>query len=185
MVHDSERALIASIMAGDRDAFDRLAGQYWEDLWRYAYRLIQDSDSADDLVQDALFALWVKRGQIDVHRGVRGFLFGAVHNRFLEFHRHARIVHRVESSHLPGEVSGAAIPSNPSGTVLDTDLIPILSKFMDDLPDQRRDVLLLRWWHGLRYEEIADATGMGVSAIKMFVRRSAERVRTLMRPDQM
>jgi RNA polymerase sigma-70 factor (ECF subfamily) len=52
------RALVEQAQQGDRDAYERLARSAAGRLYRVAYRILRDTDQADDAVQQTLVAIW-------------------------------------------------------------------------------------------------------------------------------
>ena len=53
-----DRALVERAQQGDRDAYERLAGDAARRLYLIAYRIVRDSDRADDAAQLTLEAIW-------------------------------------------------------------------------------------------------------------------------------
>jgi RNA polymerase sigma-70 factor (ECF subfamily) len=180
-ITDEERALVTRIRQNDQSAFDILAEQYWESLWRFAYRHLRSSETAADVVQDVLFGVWQRRAQLDEGRPTRPYLFGAVRRRALEFLRHERTVARARAHYDPSVVSG--IGTGPSDSVDDVEqqeFVAALERLLVTVPADRREILVLRWWHGLSYGEIAEIVGLGESAVKMQVHRAVKQFRPLL-----
>ena len=67
------------IRKGDREAFDRLCRERYASLISYA-RIFLDVTSAEDVVQDVLFALWQKREGLREGADVQPWLISCVHN---------------------------------------------------------------------------------------------------------
>jgi RNA polymerase sigma-70 factor (ECF subfamily) len=178
------RMLIERVQAGDRAAFDGLSAQYWDALWRYAYRHVQASDVADDVVQDVLFDLWCRREKLDPNRPVRAYLFGAVRRHALELLRHERVVNRAATTYDPIVVAGIGTHIHDAADdVEQQDFIQALERLLTTISPRRREILLLRWWHGLPYDEIASVVGLGVSAVKMHVHRAVAQFRPLLEQE--
>jgi RNA polymerase sigma-70 factor (ECF subfamily) len=180
-ITDEERALLARIRQSDQSAFDALAGQHWEALWRFAYRHLRSSETAADVVQDVLFGVWQRRTQLDEGRPMRPYLFGAVRRRALELLRHERTVARAQAQHDPATVSGiGTAPSDSANDVEQQEFVAALERLLSTVPAERREILALRWWHGLPYNEIAEIVGLGESAVKMTVHRAVKQFRPLL-----
>jgi RNA polymerase sigma-70 factor (ECF subfamily) len=172
---------VTRVRHGEQSAFDTLSEQYWESLWRFAYRHVRSSETAADVVQDVLFDIWQHRTLLDDDRPIRPYLFGAVRRRALAFLRHERIVARVQAQYNPVLVSGVGTgPSDSADDVEQQEFVAALERLLATVPTERREILVLRWWHGLAYSEIAEIVGLGESAVKMQVHRAVKQFRPLL-----
>ena len=86
--------LFEKIKNGDRAAFDALFLRSYHILCSFALKLIDDSDEAENIVQDVMLYLWENRQTTDVH-SVRSYLFTSVRNRCLTALNHKMIQKRV------------------------------------------------------------------------------------------
>lgn len=183
-VAEGDRALIQRIRDGDPSAFDALSGQHWDSLYRFAYRHLHTSDASADVVQDVLFDVWRRREQLDADRPIRPFLFGAVRRRALELLRHERVVERAEARYEPLTIAGLGPgASHVEDDVEQQEFVDALERLLVTVPAARREILVLRWWHGMSYPEIADIVGLGESAVKMQVHRAVQQFRPLLEQE--
>lgn len=155
--------------------FALLVRRHQDALYRYGRGLGLDHDTALDLVQDAFVKAHARRDQCREPDRVRSWLFRIFRNAMLDW---ARNVRRTEvplldveepagdgdfaERHALREALGAALAS----------LAPIL-----------REAFLLRHELGHSYEEIAELTGISLSAAKMRVARGREALREALDPD--
>ena len=139
-------------------------------LRRYARGLVADTARADDLVQDTLerawsrFSLWQKRGDI------RAWMFGIMHNHFIDGVR-AR-------SSRPEDSAGDDLPELPQ-RAQQTDALEVrdLDRLLQRLPPEQREVLLLVSVEELRYEEVAQITGVPLGTVMSRLSRARARLR--------
>ncbi len=169
-------SLLSRARAGD--------GPAWEDLYRWlapavaGYLRMQGAREVDDLTSEVFLAL--VRG-IDRFAGgaaqFRSFTFVVAHRRLQDerrrrFRRGARTSDEpVDDTVVGGDVhdtADAALASLGSDRVLD---------LCDRLPADQRDVVLLRIVGDLSLEQVADALGRSVGAVKQLQRRAFERIR--------
>jgi RNA polymerase sigma-70 factor (ECF subfamily) len=139
-------------------------------LRRYARGLTGDRDRADDLVQDTLerawarFSLWQKRGEL------RAWLFGIMHNHFVDRLRAQRA--------RPEDAAGDEIPELPQRpTQADRLELRDLDRSLQRLPAEQREVLLLAGVEELSYREIALALGVPMGTVMSRLSRGRERLR--------
>ncbi|MEP6738994.1 MAG: RNA polymerase sigma factor [Caldimonas sp.] len=140
-------------------------------LRRYARGLTADRDRADDLVQDTLekawrrFSLWQRRA------GVRAWMFGIMHNQFVDQLRAERSRPFVSSEGEPPDVAQRATQSDRI-EVLD------LERSLRRLAPEQREVLLLVGVEELSYREVALAVGVPIGTVMSRLSRARERLRS-------
>jgi len=140
-------------------------------LRRYARALVGDRNTADDLVQDTLerawgkFSMWQKRG------AVRAWMFGIMHNLFIDRLRAQRST--------PEDPAGDDLPEAPQRpTQSDRLEIADLDRALQRLPAEQREVLLLVAVEELTYREVASALGVPIGTVMSRLSRARERLRS-------
>lgn len=68
---------------GDSTAFEAVYKAYSGLLRTYATNILQDTDAAYEVVQDAFWAIWLNRKSLDDTKSLRNYLLRAVHNNSL------------------------------------------------------------------------------------------------------
>ena len=139
-------------------------------LRRYARGLVSDRDRADDLVQDTLerawsrFSMWQKRGE------VRAWMFGIMHNHFIDRLRAQRS--------RPEDSAGDDVPELPQRAVqADTLEVRDLDRLLQRLPPEHREVLLLVGVEEMSYQEVATAIGVPIGTVMSRLSRARARLR--------
>ena len=152
--------LIHSAQAGDHPAFEMLVRRYSERAFRAAFRVVRDTDQAEEVVQEA----WIK-----VYRALRGFesrssfytwLYRIVVNLALDRRRRGKGVVSVEwddqVAHQIDARSAQPVQQDPEVASRRAEVRALVGEGIQGLPDGQREVLLLREVEGLSYEEISD-----------------------------
>ena len=139
-------------------------------LRRYARGLTSDGARADDLVQDTLerawskFSLWQRRGE------VRAWMFGIMHNLFIDRARQQR-------GNLEESV-GDELPDVPErATQSDRLELRDLDRLLQRLPAEQREVLLLVGVEELSYQEVAAVVGVPIGTVMSRLSRARGRLR--------
>ena len=126
--------------------------QYYRPLCLYALHFVEDTDLAEDIVQDAFVALWERHEEV---RDIRSYLYASVRNGCLTCLRKR------------SGYAKAAIEDIPVEELEDTaDKEARLWSAIDALPNKRRQILLLAKRDGLKYEEIASRLGISISTVR-------------------
>ncbi|HUG42470.1 MAG TPA: RNA polymerase sigma-70 factor [Longimicrobiales bacterium] len=146
-----ERSLAVRIAGGDVHAYAALLNRFWQPLVRYAAYKLGSQDAAEDVVQEAFVRLWAKRSTLKARTSPRGYLYRVSHNLVITELRKRRV--RATHAHL---LMGNFPPHAPPGPAIERDeLAEAATRALEALAPRRRDVLVLAYFHGLTYREIA------------------------------
>lgn len=167
-----DASLAARARDGDQRALTELVDRYHGICWRYAYRMLDDVDDAEDAVQETFLRLHGALAKYEERQQFRSWLMQVLVNQCRMAAR-SRDRHRRRFVRDSIALSTAAAPAH---TVADD----ALRKAVASLDDKAREAILLRYGEGLGYDEMKQVTGVEVSALKMRVKRACERLRTLL-----
>ncbi|MBA3259527.1 MAG: RNA polymerase sigma-70 factor [Gemmatimonadales bacterium] len=168
-----EPGQLERIRAGDESVFEELFKAYYRALCDFVYGYVRSRDTAEELVQTVFLRIWQKRESWEPVTGIRAYLFAACRNQALDHLRHQRIVDRVSLvGGTESEDSARAQPLRPDEAIHAAELSEALRRAVEDLPERRRAVLVLRWQHHLSNLEIARALGISVKGVEAHVTRA-------------
>jgi RNA polymerase sigma-70 factor (ECF subfamily) len=165
--------VLRSVAQGDRAAFQRLYAGAGPTLFGICRRILRDRAAAEDALQEAMLRIWQKSYLYDPAKG------GAM-NWMVTVTR--RVVLDRLPAHRTGPVSltdqsvaalGEAL-SNPSPR--DPGLAPDLRKCLGLLEQNYRTSVILAYYYGLSYEELADHSAVPVGTIKTWIHRAVEKL---------
>jgi RNA polymerase sigma-70 factor (ECF subfamily) len=167
----SDEELIARCARGHRAAFDQLVDRHGDALFRFAARQCGSHRDAEDAVQDGLLAAWRGAATFRGEASARGWLYQIVLHAC---RRRSRRRAGEPASHAPVEEAEAladggarvddAAASRQTGAAL--------SRALGDLPEEAREVLLLRDVEGMSGPEAAAILGIGLPAMKSRLHRA-------------
>jgi RNA polymerase sigma-70 factor, ECF subfamily len=175
----TDHETVARIRAGDIAAYETVFRAYFSTLSDFAESIVDSSDSAEELVQTVLWRIWERRAEWTVHESIRAYLFTAVRYQALNHVRNQR--HRghllARAARQAGLESGQGSATSPVHQSEVADLAEHLRRAIAALPAARRQVLTLRWDHGLSYAEIAAVVGSSVKAVEHQLNRTLKQLR--------
>lgn len=174
---DSDEALLSRLRAGDRDALAPLVRRYERELFGYLRRYVGDADLAADVFQNTFVQVFVKIAQYEPGRPARPWLYTiATHQAIDALRRRGRRVDakadtgaddpgadgrvRSLSEILPDPSAGPAEQAEGAET---REQVRVA---VDRLPEGLRQVVILAYFQGLRYQEIADALDIPLGTVK-------------------
>jgi len=180
--------LIERANRGDGSAFALLYRRHRNFALRVALRMTGDPDSAADVVQDA-FLWWIKQFPgFTLRSAVTTYLYTLIRSRAIDFARRRGVRLRAiddESSGAGrslaamlgarGEADGGDVAG---GDFAEDDALLRVMHALDRLPFAQQEVLLLRFGHDMRDEQIAEALGIPLGTVKSRLRLGLATLRT-------
>jgi RNA polymerase sigma-70 factor (ECF subfamily) len=185
-MHDSDRAAIAAVNAGDRHAFRALVDAHSRYVHQVAYRLTGNSSDAEDVVQDTFLKAYRQLGRFEARADFRTWIHRIAVNCAIDLIRARR--HR-ETAHDPGDLeSGAAgevavshAPA-PDRELLSTEISDRVTAGLSGLTALERAAFMLRHVEGRSIDEIGAALGLKSNAAKHSVFRAVKKLRVVLEP---
>jgi RNA polymerase sigma-70 factor (ECF subfamily) len=163
---DHEQAWIAAARRGDRNAFSQLAEVYQGPVYNLTYRMLGNAEEAEDAAQETFWRAYRKLGSYDPTRKFSTWLLSIASHYCIDQLRRRRLTEiSLEDDALPPAALTSDEPG-PERRVLRNELEAQIQTLLDSLAPDYRAVVILHYWQGLSYEEIAEATGGTVSAVK-------------------
>jgi RNA polymerase sigma-70 factor (ECF subfamily) len=154
--------LFLKFREGDERAFQSLFRKYYAALCHFARQFLNDSELAEEVVQDMFVKIWEKRISLNIESSVKHYLFRSVRNQCLNQIQHEKIKKQYASKVL----ESASQDIDPSHFFLEIDLIQRIEKSIDALPPKRREIFRLSREQGLKYKEIADTLNISIKTVE-------------------
>jgi RNA polymerase sigma-70 factor (ECF subfamily) len=172
----SDAELVARATSGDVAAFAALSRRYRDTYTRFAVRMVGSRDEAEDVLQSAFIRAYRALGSCRDPGRFGAWLYQIVANECRTYVvRQARRERRlVRDEHV---LYGAAI--SESG-VDSRETLEDVQYALAQLDAAHREAFVLKYVEELSYEEMAEITGAGISALKMRVKRACARLRELL-----
>lgn len=174
----ADRADLAAVCRGDRDALARLYARHQDALFGFVLRLTaSDRMLAEEALQDTLMAVWMNASSFAGESQVRTWIWSIARHNTLSKLRKKR----------PDPVDPeAAIPVVDRGPSTDDQALArvdasVLSGLIDQLPEQLRVTLVLAFVEDLPYPEISAVLDVPVGTVKSRVSRARAALVTLAR----
>jgi len=175
----SDEELMAAYVEGDATAFRTLFDRYAPLLQRVFLRRMRTPELARDLVQQTFLQLHRARNDFRPDALVRPWLMTIAMNLFREHYR--RSARRPESLIDPvGALEPRESPHGQERSDIRRDLAGALAK----LPEDQREVVMLHWFDGLSFPEIAEMVGATPGAVRVRAHRAYATLRELLEDDR-
>ena len=166
------------IRQGDIAAFEKVFREQYEALFHFAYRFIQNREEAEEVVQDVFVNLWEKRQNLHIQTSVSAYLYAAVRNRALNVVKSA---YRRQTSPLEITDSGPALEISLENKSDQEELMALVQRGIEGLPEKCRLIFTLSRQAGLTYDEIAAELGVSKETIKSQIKIALKKLRDFMK----
>ena len=173
----SDVELARSAADGDSRAFASLVDRHAPVCLRFATRMLGNREDAEEVTQDALLRAHRALARYDGSTAFRTWLMAILVNRC----RSAALYRSRREERVM--ISAEAVARATVEPAVPTDLRERLEIALGRLDADQREAFLLKHVEALSYEEMSVATGAGVSALKMRVKRASDRLRALLESD--
>jgi len=159
-INDSE--LMQMLALEGEAAMEILFRRYYSEVCRAVYRIIPQTETAEDIAQEVFLALWKKRSQLTISTSLKSYLRRAAVNRALNHLRDQKIKWS-DDAELPAMPdSGPGIPEQ-----LETaELQQMVDQYINQLPEKCRLVFVLSRFESLSHAEIAAQLGISNKTVE-------------------
>lgn len=167
--------LISQARAGDTEAYDIIVLAYIVDLVRFASIMLQNQDSAEDVVQDLFVHLWIRRENLPDAGSLRPYLYRAVRNRTIDLLRAERTRDRYAQrlAHEPH----MTVEGTEDIIEIGSDSASQLEEAVAYLTERQKMVLMLRYEQGLTHAQVAEVLGVSLRAAEQLAKRGLTTLR--------
>jgi RNA polymerase sigma-70 factor, ECF subfamily len=171
----SDEDLLSRFRKGQREVFGALVRRYQRELYGYLRRYLGDPHLADDVFQTTFVQVFSKAAQYEPGRPVRPWLYAIATNQAIDalrrIGRHPAVSLEQVETEAEGERRGLvemleAREADPFENVDAAETRELVRACLDRLPDFMRQVVLMAYYQGLKYQEIADALDIPLGTVK-------------------
>jgi RNA polymerase sigma factor (sigma-70 family) len=171
-----ESDLIGRAKRGDTHAYEELVHAHQGIAFRTAYVIAGNAADAEEAAQDGFVKAWRALGRFREGAPFRPWLLQIVANEARNRRRSAGRRAHLALRAATEQPSGGAAPS-PEASLLSAEQHTALLGAVNELPDDQRAVVALRYFVGLTEQEVADALGVPAGTVKSRSARALERLR--------
>jgi RNA polymerase sigma-70 factor (ECF subfamily) len=153
-------------------AFAELYGRYSSRVYAYCLRYLGNAEEAQDVFQEAFVKFYQSAEQDRNMTNVPAFLLRIARNLCVNSVRAARPMASFE------EYMGGFESYNSDKE----ELLGLIKNALELLPEDYREVFVLREYDGMSYQDIADITDTNINNIKVKIYRSKQKIRDILQP---
>jgi RNA polymerase sigma-70 factor (ECF subfamily) len=165
----TDEELVARAMGGDADSFNQLILRWERPIYALAYRVIGREEDARDVCQDTFLRAYRALPGFKGQAKFSSWLYRIALNLCRDWIRRQR---RAPVVQLAEDVDAVELASErgPVESIEDLaarrELSEVVARAMAGLPDEQRTAIILKEYHGMTFQEIADMQGCPLSTVK-------------------
>ena len=182
-----DRINLVALQGGDTTALNRLIARWQRPLISYAFRYVQNSADAHDLVASVFVRFYQQRDRLRTDTNVSAWLFTALTNLCHNHHRWKKRHPTVPIDPSPETDDGMRGPSlmldlasdlpGPASTLAHDELLAAVRAAVDELPHDLKVTMLLHHYQNLSYREIAAITHCSERGVETRLYRARQLLR--------
>jgi len=163
----SDEELVAVYAQGNNPAFDILLNRHRDTVYSYIYFIVRNRELAEDIFQETFVKaiITIKQGRYTENGKFRAWISRIAHNLIIDNYRQEKNEQTISNDDCEIDLFNNSKLSE--GTVEDemikSQILQDVKKLVEFLPENQREVLLLRYYQDLSFKEIADITGVSIN----------------------
>ncbi len=163
----SDQALLNSYLTGDRSAISQLIDRHTTRVRDYIRMMVKDRDVADDILQETLIKVVrvIDEGRYADSGKFLSWVLRIAHNQVIDYFRSQRNNRTLGESDAGYNVLGTLrfADGTAEDRMISEQIEADVRRMIDRLPDEQREVVMLRYYNGLSFQEIADQTDVSIN----------------------
>jgi RNA polymerase sigma factor (sigma-70 family) len=174
----SDETLWDGLLRGDEDMFLSIYKRYYHALFFVGLKEIRDAQLVKDTIQQLFLYLWEKRATIHAARNVKAYLITSFLRKLSDDWKKSGRMSNLQVVH--SEYADDAVPT-PEESLIDKDeqqhLNRLLFDYITELPTRQRELINLRFYEGLSYDEIVLQTGLSHRTVYNKIHEALKKLR--------
>lgn len=158
-------------------AFKTLSLKYGRSIYDQAFRMLRNDQQTKDVVQNVLIKIWTKISSFREDASLYTWIFRITHNETLNYIQKEKV-----RATLSLESVVHIVPGHQQMDNIDPDRISeLLMMAIQTLPEKQALVFHLKYFHDLKYSEIAERTGTSEGALKASFHLASQKIEDFLR----
>jgi RNA polymerase sigma factor (sigma-70 family) len=163
----SDSQLVARARAGDDEAFGEIVRRHQDFVYRQAWGYLGNAEAAKDAAQEVFLTAYEGLAYLRKDWALRRWLYRICRNHCLNVLRRRKLEHDRR-------------PEAPDEASSDVSLRVTMRRMISDLDDPYREVIVLRYYHDLKYEEIAQILDIPLNTVKVRLFRAKQSLKSML-----
>jgi RNA polymerase sigma-70 factor, ECF subfamily len=187
----TDAAVVAQVLAGDRDAFRVLVDRHSRSIFRVVYRMTGNQQDTEELVQETFLRAYKSLGRFELRANFSTWLYRIAVNRTLDFlnarktQMQTKDTYQIVDNPDADDSSQIQLPASgpgPDRLLLSAEMKRKIAGALGLLTPAERVAFIMRHMEGRSIEEISQTLNLKASAAKNSVFRAVQKLRQQLEP---
>lgn len=190
----SDKELVSSYIRGSESSFETLIKRHQDKVYNYIYMMVRNNDIANDVFQDTFIKViqTLKKGKYNEEGKFLPWVMRIAHNLIIDHFRKEKKMPKVSNVAKGGEDEDFDIfsilkmddQSIEDKMVMDQ-VYTDVRKLIEHLPDEQKEVVVMRHYQDLSFKEISEKTGVSINTALGRMRYALINLRRLIEENEM
>ena len=163
----SDQVLLNNYLSGDCAAISQLIDRHSRRVRDYIRMMVKDADVADDILQETLIKVVrvIDEGRYVDNGKFLSWVLRIAHNQVIAYFRSQKSAKTINESDAGYNMLGTLrfAERTVEDNIISEQIEADVRRLVEHLPDEQREVVKLRYYSGLSFQEIADQTGVSIN----------------------
>ena len=163
----SDQVLLNRYLSGDRSAISQLIDRHSKRVRDYIRMMVKDHDVADDILQETLIKAVrvIDEGRYADTGKFLSWVLRIAHNQVIDYFRSQKSQRTVSESDAGYNVLGTLrfAERNVEDRMISEQIEADVRRMIDALPEEQKEVVMMRYYAGMSFQEIADQTEVSIN----------------------
>lgn len=177
-VEISDHQLWNEFKSGNKEAYKKIYNNYLDTLYDYGRKIVDDDNLVQDCIHDLFVDLWKNRTKLEVDRSIKNYLLSSIRRKVLRKAQRERKHKLIPNfSFFEDHIFEDPSTINPVKSNRQKKLKPAL----DQLTKRQKEVIYLKFYNNLDYEEVAGVMDISLEAVYNHTSKALSQLRVFLK----
>ena len=185
----SDQQLLNEYLSGDKSAISKLIDRHSKRVLDYIRMMVKNNEIADDIFQETFIKVvrFIDEGRYTDNGKFLSWVLRIAHNQVIDHFRHTKQQNNVNEAEAGYDIlntkrfSDANVEERIVGVQVEEDL----RKLIDKLPEEQKEVVMMRYFADLSFKEIAEQTDVSINTALGRMRYALINLRKMVKDNQL
>lgn len=163
----TDEELVVLYAKGNNTAFDILLSRYQSTIYSYINFIVRNKELAEDIFQETFVKviMTIKQNRYTESGKFKAWITRIAHNLIVDNYRQERAENTISNDEVEGDLFNnmKLCDASIEESMVKQQVLKDVRRLVDFLPDNQREVLVMRYYQDLSFKEIADITGVSIN----------------------